>query len=540
MTFYEAALHVLGREGKPLHVNEIVEMAVRENLLSHIGKSPEEVMQSRLLAMARRRSEKKIMTSAPMTYGLVEWGLPEEPAALVVLEQSRHEEGPPLRPRERHPLPSIEKVKIAGRGERQRGKGRREELEDRRRRKYLPLSEVAIELLSQGEGPIAALELASVARERELVSEDLGAEALLSALREDNRRRSEANRRPVFALSPEGEISLCGASDESDSKVEQVACLPVLEPRTARVERGPGANRLISQAADHRRQIMRLLRRRLSDLDATGVERVASVVLEQYDFRDLRVARKGKDSTLLLAKRRDGLSDLRFAILVFRNGADIGRSEITEFRRDAVRLGAQMGMLLCPSDVSREVKQDAQSPGMLPLVLWCAEAFAEKCLLKNIGSSCTMVEVWDLDEDFFRSFREKGKDKDEERTRRSRRGKGSIEKAANSLSPAHSPISSPISSPTSSLVTTPTGRDSLSSPSVPLVGNSDTQTNSPASISPEQIELSRLSACTEEELTAKANDAAEIRKEEEKIRAEAHERIEAAELSSSARRSTIQ
>ncbi len=534
MTFYEAALHVLGREGKPLHVNEIVEMAVRDNLLSHVGKSPEEVMQSRLLAMARRRSEKKIMTSAPLTYGLVEWGLPEEPAALVVLEQPRHEEGPPLRPRERHPLPSIEKVKIAGRGERQRGKGRREEIEDRRRRrKYPPLSEVAIELLSQGEGPIAAFELASVARERELVSEDLGAEALLSALREDNRRRSEANRRPVFALSPEGEISLCGVSTGSDSKVEEVACLPVLEPRIARGERGPGANRLISQAADHRRQIMRLLRRRLSDLDAVGVERVASAVLEQYDFRDLRVAKKGKDSTLLLAKRRDGLSDLRFAIFVFRNGADIGRNEITEFRRDAVRLGAQMGMLLCPSDVSREVKQDAQSPGLLPLVLWCAEAFAEKCLLKNIGSSCTMVEVWDLDEDFFRSLREKGKD--EERSRRPRRGKGSTEKAANSLNPAHSSISSPAKS-----VNTHTGRDSLSSPCVPLVENSNTQASSATPISPEQIEPPKLPACNEEELTAKENEAADIRREEERIRAEAHERIEAAELSSSVRRSTIQ
>jgi hypothetical protein len=35
MTFFEAALRVLlEREGKPLHVNAIVEQALKENLLS--------------------------------------------------------------------------------------------------------------------------------------------------------------------------------------------------------------------------------------------------------------------------------------------------------------------------------------------------------------------------------------------------------------------------------------------------------------------------------------------------------------------------
>jgi ribonuclease E len=46
MTFYEAAVRVLEREGKPLHVNAITEIALKENFLSHVGKSPEEVMQS--------------------------------------------------------------------------------------------------------------------------------------------------------------------------------------------------------------------------------------------------------------------------------------------------------------------------------------------------------------------------------------------------------------------------------------------------------------------------------------------------------------
>ena len=44
MTFTEAAIEVLRREGKPLHFRKITEIAVRENLLDHVGKIPEEVM----------------------------------------------------------------------------------------------------------------------------------------------------------------------------------------------------------------------------------------------------------------------------------------------------------------------------------------------------------------------------------------------------------------------------------------------------------------------------------------------------------------
>jgi hypothetical protein len=82
MTFYEAALRVLEREGKPLHVNAITEIALKESFLSHVGKSPEEVMQSRLLAMARRRTDRKIVATAKQTYGLIDWGVPEDAAAL--------------------------------------------------------------------------------------------------------------------------------------------------------------------------------------------------------------------------------------------------------------------------------------------------------------------------------------------------------------------------------------------------------------------------------------------------------------------------
>ena len=59
MTFTEAAEEVLRIAGKPLHYKEITELAIEKNLLSHVGKSPEVTMGSRLAALIKKRGQRK-------------------------------------------------------------------------------------------------------------------------------------------------------------------------------------------------------------------------------------------------------------------------------------------------------------------------------------------------------------------------------------------------------------------------------------------------------------------------------------------------
>ena len=76
MTFYEAALRVLESEGRPLHFVEITEKSIAQNLLSHIGKTPEQTMLSRLAAMARRARDRLAdhgTGTAPQRLA-IEWG----------------------------------------------------------------------------------------------------------------------------------------------------------------------------------------------------------------------------------------------------------------------------------------------------------------------------------------------------------------------------------------------------------------------------------------------------------------------------------
>lgn len=492
MTFYEAALRVLEREGKPLHVNAIIEIALKDNLLSHVGKSPEDVMQSRLLTMARRRTERKVVATAPLTYGLVEWGIAEDPAALAAVSDGPNADEKPLRPRERHPVASPDKVRVAGRSERLRKVQRREEEgEDRkRRRKYPPLSEVAFEVLSHVGGSMPAVDLAAAARDRDLVSEDLGAEALLHALREDNRRRTEAGRRPAFIISASGDISVARGAALAEPPMELEHALGVA-PAEGKPERGPGATRIMAQAADHRRQILRLVRRRLGDLDAAGFERAGLALLDQQGFRDVKVARRGKEGPLVIARRKDGLADLRWAVQIFKGGSEVRRQDVADLRKDCTQFGAQIGLVLSPAEVARDARQETQSAGSFPVLLWCADAVAEKFMEARLGACCHSVEVFDLEEDFFRRCRDRGRD--EERSRRSR------EDRPQPVAPLQQEAAPP-PPPPAEVERTPDA-------SAPAVQQTDFET-----------------------AAAEQKEADERRRIEERLRSEAHERIEAAEL----------
>src|SRR5262249_50698155 len=106
MTFTEAAVEVLRRAGKPLHFKDIAELAVRDNLLSHVGQDPEVTMGQRLSAMAKREEDRKVVAVTPDgTFALVEWSVPPEAIveAPVVPLQPAESDDALYRPREREP-----------------------------------------------------------------------------------------------------------------------------------------------------------------------------------------------------------------------------------------------------------------------------------------------------------------------------------------------------------------------------------------------------------------------------------------------------
>jgi hypothetical protein len=71
MTFTEAAVEVLRLAGKPLHYKKITEIAIERNLLSHVGKTPETTMSSRLATMVKKdRGDAPIIKVKPGVFAL--------------------------------------------------------------------------------------------------------------------------------------------------------------------------------------------------------------------------------------------------------------------------------------------------------------------------------------------------------------------------------------------------------------------------------------------------------------------------------------
>jgi hypothetical protein len=74
MTFTEAAVEVLRSAGKPLHYKKITEIAIERNLLSHVGKTPETTMSSRLATMVKKdRGDAPILKVKPGVFALREF-----------------------------------------------------------------------------------------------------------------------------------------------------------------------------------------------------------------------------------------------------------------------------------------------------------------------------------------------------------------------------------------------------------------------------------------------------------------------------------
>ncbi|MCH2110657.1 MAG: winged helix-turn-helix domain-containing protein, partial [Polyangiaceae bacterium] len=93
MTFTEAALQVLRLVGKPLHYKEITEAAIEKSLLSHVGKSPEVTMGSRLSAQVKKAmKENPLQRVKPGVFALTDWdekaiqaGLADKKPAVEIL-----------------------------------------------------------------------------------------------------------------------------------------------------------------------------------------------------------------------------------------------------------------------------------------------------------------------------------------------------------------------------------------------------------------------------------------------------------------------
>src|SRR6202022_4629976 len=393
MTFTEAAVEVLRRAGKPLHYQEIAEVALRDNLLSHVGQDPEITMGQRLAAMAKREDDRKVVAVSPEgTFALIEWAVPQEAQVEAVAPPMQPEEsGEPLyRPREREPraihaqarrrLAELQAEHEEG-AEGVEAERRRQDQGHKGQRRFPPPAEVVFEALAQRQSGVPLSDLAAELLRKQLLSDALVRDlpSLVAALLEDNRRRTEAGRKPAFIVDGE-RVTLVEFPPPS---------APLEEARAPHL------------GAEVRRAVTRALRRRIAELDTSAFENLCAALLDKMGMRDVRVAKRSKEGPLYLARQRRGVSDLRVAVKLVRGGREIGRADVQELRKDLAHYSAQMGLVLAPGEAGRDARGEASAAGQAPVALYCGEALPEEMIALRVGVTVQTVEVPDMDEAFF-------------------------------------------------------------------------------------------------------------------------------------------
>lgn len=405
MTFTEAAVEVLRRAGKPLHYREIAGTALQENLLSHVGQDPELTMGQRLAAMARRDEDRKVVAVAPEgTFALPEWGvsqdmqiepvppplLPEE--AGEALYRPREREPRPIHAQARRRLAELQAEHEEGSEEVEAERRRQDQARGKGQRRFPPPAEVVFEALAERQTGAPLAELAADLLRRQLLSDALVRDlpSLVAALLEDNRRRTEAGRKPAFIVDGD-RVTLVEFPPPS--------ALPELaEARAPHAGARPmGAAQL---AAEVRRAVARGLRRRIAELDTPSFENLCATLLERMGMRDVRVAKRSKEGPLYLARQRRGVSDLRVAVKLVRGAREIGRNDVQELRKDLAHYSAQMGLVLAPGEAGRDARSEASAAGQAPVALYAGEALPEELIACRVGVTVQSVEVPDLDEAF--------------------------------------------------------------------------------------------------------------------------------------------
>jgi hypothetical protein len=103
MTFLEAAMELLRQAGRPLHFKELTQRALKTNLLTHVGKTPEIAMQARLAQEAKKGHRTPLIRVSPGIFGLRVYDAPhavEAPPPPVVAKETVHVAPAPAPPAE--------------------------------------------------------------------------------------------------------------------------------------------------------------------------------------------------------------------------------------------------------------------------------------------------------------------------------------------------------------------------------------------------------------------------------------------------------
>jgi len=219
-------------------------------------------------------------------------------------------------------------------------------------------------------GPVAVQTLVDAAARRGRYAGELsvGHGLMLGAARADNLRRAAEGRRPRFRVSG-NRLALTEWQ---------------MDPELLRIERE------MTTLADRYRDISRrALLRLLQDLPQRGLGELVVLLLEHCGFSELSsVRRQGAHGAEMhfSGKLKSASSEVRTAVVVRRDGREVGRERVTELRGALHHYGpAHAGWIITTGQVLSGAREEANAPGAAPVAVLDGVGLAELCERYSVG-----------------------------------------------------------------------------------------------------------------------------------------------------------
>ncbi len=225
----------------------------------------------------------------------------------------------------------------------------------------------------RGRGPVAAQTLTEAAQRRGRLAADAANQGLLlAAARADNTRALTRGQRPRFRIS----ANRIGLTEWQ------------LDGELMRLERD-----LLQTAERYREVLRRTFARSLQDLSHRGLGELLTLVLERLGFSELtQVRRPGLHGAELhlSGKARGPSGDVRTAVVLRRDGREVGRERVTELRGALHHYGpALAGLIITTGQVLSGAREEAAAPGASPVSVIDGAGLAKLCEEYELGLVAT-------------------------------------------------------------------------------------------------------------------------------------------------------
>lgn len=233
-------------------------------------------------------------------------------------------------------------------------------------------------------GFVAIKQIADTASRKHNLAQDVGqAMGLVNAmLRADNLKRAARGERQRFRFSS-GRVACTDGSLDGDLR---------------RLE-----EEIQGKVLRYQEQVRRQLLRRFQDLPQRALGDLIALLFERLGYTNIsHVRRPGGNEIHLSAKAPDFAGGVQTAIVVRKDGKEVGRERVTELRGSLHHYGpAHAGFMLTTGQVLSGAREEAQVSGAAPVMLLDGFGLAALCEQHGIGVQHTRITLPVVDLELF-------------------------------------------------------------------------------------------------------------------------------------------